>query len=309
MNRLLKKVTLLLMFVLFAVGLVSCGSSNAGSSSSNESSSVYPLTLTDSFGGEVTLDKAPEKVVSVAPNMTELVYKLGAGNMLVGRTDYCDYPEEALNVESIGTLRTPDIEKIISLEPDLVLTSTHFNEENAQKLESAGIKVLSLYEENNVDGVYTMIDTLGKALNKQTEAEETIKEMKTTIEDTTKKIEGLEKPKVYYVVGFGEYGDFSAPENTFVGQLIKLAGGNNIVPASDSWAFSLEKLIEADPEIIVVKKGDKENFMSTPGYSDLSAVKNGKVYEIDNNLLDRQGYRNAEGVKVLAEIFYPEAFK
>ena len=309
MNRLLKKVTLLLMFVLFAVGLVSCGSSNAGSSSSNESSSVYPLTLTDSFGGEVTLDKAPEKVVSVAPNMTELVYKLGAGNMLVGRTDYCDYPEEALNVESIGTLRTPDIEKIISLEPDLVLTSTHFNEENAQKLESAGIKVLSLYEENNVDGVYTMIDTLGKALNKQTEAEETIKEMKTTIEDTTKKIEGLEKSKVYYVVGFGEYGDFSAPENTFVGQLIKLAGGNNIVPASDSWAFSLEKLIEADPEIIVVKKGDKENFMSTPGYSDLSAVKNGKVYEIDNNLLDRQGYRNAEGVKVLAEIFYPEAFK
>lgn len=309
MNRLLKKVTLLLMFVLFAVGLVSCGSSNAGSSSSNESSSVYPLTLTDSFGGEVTLDKAPEKVVSVAPNMTELVYKLGAGNMLVGRTDYCDYPEEALNVESIGTLRTPDIEKIISLEPDLVLTSTHFNEENAQKLESAGIKVLSLYEENNVDGVYTMIDTLGKALNKQTEAEETIEEMKTTIEDTTKKIEGLEKPKVYYVVGFGEYGDFSAPENTFVGQLIKLAGGNNIVPASDSWAFSLEKLIEDDPEIIVVKKGDKENFMSTPGYSDLSAVKNGKVYEIDNNLLDRQGYRNAEGVKELAEIFYPEAFK
>ena len=186
MNRLLKKVTLLLMFVLFAVGLVSCGSSNAGSSSSNESSSVYPLTLTDSFGGEVTLDKAPEKVVSVAPNMTELVYKLGAGNMLVGRTDYCDYPEEALNVESIGTLRTPDIEKIISLEPDLVLTSTHFNEENAQKLESAGIKVLSLYEENNVDGVYTMIDTLGKALNKQTEAEETVKEMKAAIEDTTK---------------------------------------------------------------------------------------------------------------------------
>lgn len=309
MNRLLKKVTLLLMFVLFAVGLVSCGSSNAGSSSSNESSSVYPLTLTDSFGGEVTLDKAPEKVVSVAPNMTELVYKLGAGNMLVGRTDYCDYPEEALNVESIGTLRTPDIEKIISLEPDLVLTSTHFNEENAQKLESAGIKVLSLYEENNVDGVYTMIDTLGKALNKQTEAEETVKEMKAAIEDTTKKIEGLEKPKIYYVVGFGEYGDFSAPENTFVGQLIKLAGGDNIVPASDSWAFSLEKLIEADPEIIVVKKGDKENFMSTPGYSDLSAVKNGKVYEIDNNLLDRQGYRNAEGVKVLAEIFYPEAFK
>ena len=295
------------MITLFAMGLISCGNSNRNSAK-NESS-IYPLTLTDSYGEEVTLDKVPEKIVSAAPNMTELVYKLGAGDKLVGRTKYCDYPEEALNVESIGTLKTPDIEKIISLEPDLVLASTHFNEENAQKLENAGIKVLSLYEENNVDGVYTMIDTLGKALNKQSEADKTIEEMKSTINEVTEKVSKLEAPTVYYVVGFGDGGNYTAPENTFVGQLIKLAGGNNIVPASDSWSYSLEALIEADPEIIVVGEGLKESFKSAPTYNNLTAVKNDKVYEIDNNLLDRQGYRNAEGVKKLAEIFHPEAFK
>lgn len=308
MNKIFKKVTLVLMMItLFAMGLISCGNSNRNSAK-NESS-IYPLTLTDSYGEEVTLDKVPEKIVSAAPNMTELVYKLGAGDKLVGRTKYCDYPEEALNVESIGTLKTPDIEKIISLEPDLVLASTHFNEENAQKLENAGIKVLSLYEENNVDGVYTMIDTLGKALNKQSEADKTIEEMKSTINEVTEKVSKLEAPTVYYVVGFGDGGNYTAPENTFVGQLIKLAGGNNIVPASDSWSYSLEALIEADPEIIVVRKGEKEAFKSAPAYNNLTAVKNDKVYEIDNNLLDRQGYRNAEGVKNLAEIFHPEAFK
>lgn len=308
MKKTFKKVTLILMMVaLFAMGLVSCGNSNENSAKSE--SSVYPLTLTDSYGGTVTLDKAPEKIISVAPNMTELVYKLGAGDKLVGRTKYCDYPEEALNVESIGTLKTPDIEKIISLEPDLVLVSTHFSDENAQKLENAGIKVLALYEKNNVDGVYTMIDTLGKALDKQAEANETIEEMKTTINDVTNKVSKLQAPTVYYVVGFGDGGNYTAPENTFVGQLIKLAGGNNIVPPSDNWSYSSESLIEADPEIIVVGKGLKDAFKSTAPYNNLTAVKNDRVYEIDSNLLDRQGYRNAEGVKELAEIFHPEAFK
>lgn len=308
MKKIFKKATLVLMMIaVFAMGLVSCGNSNTNSSK-NESS-TYPLTLTDSYGVEVTLDKVPEKIISAAPNITELVYKLGAGDKLVGRTKYCDYPEEALNVESIGTLKNPDMEKIISLEPDLVIASTHFSEENAQKLEDAGIKVIQLYEKNNVDGVYTMIDILGKALDKQAEADKTIEEMKSTINEVTEKVSKLEAPTAYYVVGFGDGGDFTAPENTFVGQMIKLAGGNNIAPASDSWSFSLESLIEADPEIIVVRKGEKEAFKSAPTYNNLTAVKNDKVYEIDNNLLDRQGYRNAEGVKELAEIFHPEAFK
>lgn len=315
MKNLFKKFAVMFLVVICAVGFVGCAN-NKGKDEGNTakepekvSNVTYPITITDSFGKELTIEKEPTKIVSVAPNITELIFKLGAEDKLVGRTNYCDYPAEVSSIESIGTLRTPDIEKIISLEPDLVITSTHFNEENGAKLNEAGINVISLYEENDVNGVYTIIDTLGKITNKQSEADKTVAEMKATLSEVETKINGLEQPTVYYVVGYGEGGDFTAPVNTFVGQLIKLAGGNNIVPASDNWGYSLEALLEADPHIIVVRKGDKDNFMATEGYKELTAVKEGRVYEIDNNLLDRQGYRNAEGVLTLAKIFHPEAFK
>ncbi|MBE6072598.1 MAG: ABC transporter substrate-binding protein [Clostridium butyricum] len=314
MNKLLKKVSVLLLFLVMSIGLVSCGNNNqkgvndVNASAKSEMIS-YPIKITDSFGKEITLEKEPQKVISVAPNITEIIHKLGAEEKIAGRTDYCDYPEQVKNVESIGTVRKPDIEKIIGLEPDLVIASTHFDEENTAKLEEAGLKVIALYEENDVNGVYNMINILGTALNKQSESNEIVEEMKSSIDKVTEAVSGLEEPSVYYVVGYGEGGDFSAPANTFVGQLIKLAGGNNIVPESDNWSFSLEVLLEKDPDIIIVRSGEKENFISTEGYKELTAVKEDRVYEIDNNLLDRQGYRNSEGVFKLAQIFHPEALK
>ena len=317
MNKLLKKFTVALLLTVFTLGITGCGNTagNVNKNNSDSTSSVtngetkYPVTITDSFGTEITLEKEPQKVISIAPNITEMIFDLKAEDKLVGRTNYCDYPKDAESIESIGTMRNPDIEKIISLEPDLVVASTHFNEENAKKLQEAGIKTISLYEENQVTGVYTMIETLGIALNKNDQAKESVDQMKKTIDEVTSAVNGLEEPTVYYVVGYGEGGDFSAPENTFVGGLIKLAGGKDIVPASDNWKFSLEALLEADPYIIVLRSGEKEQFMAAEGYKELTAVKEGRVYEIDNNLIDRQGYRNAEGVLTLAKIFHPQAFK
>ena len=315
MNKLLKKIAAVSLSAVLMLGLVSCNNATKGESDNSSKESVligevsYPVTITDSFGKEVTLNEEPSKIISVAPNITEMIYKLGTEDKLVGRTNYCDYPEEVSSIESIGTLRKPDIEKIISLEPQLVITSTHFDDENTAKLEAAGISVIALYEEFNVTGVYTMIETLGTALNKQDEAAKTVADMKSTINKVEEAVEGLEEPTVYYVVQYGESGDFSAPENTFVGQLIDMAGGNNIVPEQDSWSYSLEALLEADPEIIVVRNGEKEGFESLEAYKELTAVKEGNVYEIDNNLIDRQGYRNAEGLLTLAKIFHPEAFE
>ena len=296
MNKLFKRFAAISLSTMIAFGLISCGNNaekkdNTANQSSQVGEVVYPVTITDSFGKEVTLDKEPKKIISVAPNITEMIYELGAEGKLVGRTDYCDYPKEVTNIESIGSLMTPDIEKIISLEPDLVITSTHFDKENTAKLEAAGIKIIGLYEEHDV------------------EATKDVAEMKSTIKEVTDAVKDLEEPTVYYVVGYGEYGDFSAPENTFAGEIIKLAGGDNIVPAQDNWSYSLEALLEADPEIIIIGNGMKDGFETAEGYKELTAVKEGKVYEIDNNLIDRQGYRNAEGVMTLAKIFHPEAFQ
>lgn len=311
MKNLFKHLFVVLLCIALTMGLVGCGQSNADITEKNNeqvTDNAYPVKIIDSFGKEVTLETEPMHVISVAPSVTEMIYAIGAEDKLVGRTDYCDYPEEASKIESIGSLTTPDLEKMISLEPDLVITSTHFDEENGAKLEQAGIPVIGLYEEFDVNGVYVQLETLGLALNRQQQAAKVVDEMKAKISDVQAKIEGLEAPSVYYVVGYGEYGDYSAPENTFVGQMIKLAGGKNIVPASDSWSYSLEALLEADPDIILVRNGEKDGFMTAEGYNELTAVKENHVYEIDGNLLERQSHRNAEGVEVLAQIMHPEAF-
>ena len=270
---------------------------------------AYPVELTDSYGDVVTLEYEPERIVSVAPNLTELLYELDASEKLVGRSDYCDYPEEVLDVETVGSLYTPDIEKIISLEPDLVIVSTHFDEENAAKLEELNIPVLTLYEEHNVTGVYDMIDILGTAINRNAQAADCVSKMQDTIDEVSTAVEGLEAPSVYYVVSYGEGGDFTAGGDTFIGGLIELAGGDNIAKNVSGWNITLEEIVEADPSIIITSEYDKEGFMSDANYTNLTAVKEGNVYTIDNNLLDRQGYRNAQGIKELAEIFHPEAFR
>lgn len=269
----------------------------------------YPVTITDSEGTEITFDREPEKVVSMAPNITETIYQLGIERKLVGRTDYCDYPEEALSIGSVGTMRSPDIEKIISLEPDVVIASTHFSEEANKQLTDLGVKVVVLYEEYEIDGVYPIIEKIGTILNVNEAATVAVNDMKTSISETKTRIEGLDNPDVYYVVGYGEYGDYTAGGDTFVGQIITMAGGNNIAQEVSGWSYSLESLVEADPDIIIISEDMKVDFEASENYKDLTAVKNGKVYGIDKNLLERQGYRNAEGLKTLAELIHPEAFK
>lgn len=273
-----------------------------------EKSVTYPVTVKDSEGSEIMIETEPEKVISLAPNITEMIFVLGSGDKLVGRTDYCDYPKEALEITSIGTLQEPDIEKIVSLEPDLVIASTHFSEESEKQLSDLGIKVLVLYEEHEIDGVYTMLETLGTVINAQEKSLKAVNDMKAVMDETKEVVSGLEAPSVYYVVGFGEYGDYTAGGDTFISQLITLAGGENIAKEVQGWSYSLESLVAADPDIILIDNTMKDAFISADHYKDLSAVKNGMVFGIDKSILERQGVRNAEGVRTIAEIFHADAF-
>ena len=269
----------------------------------------YPLGFTDSMGQVVVIEEEPERIISIAPNLTETIYGIGAGDKLVGRTDYCTWPEEVAEVESVGSIYPPDIEKIISLDPDVIFVSTHFGEEDADKLTQAGVSVVTLVDEATVDGVYGMIAALGEVLNRTEEAAACVEEMQSTIAEVTEAVEGLEAPSVYYVAGYGEYGDFTVGGDTFIGNMIELAGGDNIAKDISGWSYSLEELIEADPDIIIVSEIMGEGFASAPIYCDLTAVKEGRVYTPDVNPIERQSHRNGEGIRILAEIFHPEAFE
>lgn len=318
MKNVIKKFTVVLLTVIMMVTFAACRNTkntaneeNSAGVKTEDLTTKYPYTLKDSNGNEVVIEKEPERIISVAPSITELVYGLGEGDKLVGRTDYCDYPAEAANVESIGSLTDPNIEKIIELKPDVVIASTHFKDDVAKKLQDLGIKIIVLYDANEFEGAYNSISTLGEILNAQDKAKDIVNTIKKDVESVKAAVEGKEAPTVYYVVGFGKAGDYTATGDTFIGQMIEMAGGNNIAKDATGWKYSLENIIENDPEYIIVSKNYdvKAQFISTDGYKELSAVKNNKVIEMDDNLLNRQGPRLGEGVKTLAKILHPDLFK
>ena len=270
---------------------------------------MYPCTVLSAEGGQVTLEKEPEKIISVSPTLTEMLYALDAGEKLIGRSDYCDYPSEVFEVESVGDIQTPDMERIISLNPDLVLVSDMVDGNFMEKMKSMDINVLFVDEMGSLSDVYDIMTMMGMVLNRNEKAASCVEEMKGTIAEVQEKVKDLDAPSIYYVVGFGEYGDFTAGGDTFAGELLALAGGDNISKNNQGWRITLEEIIEKDPYIIVLPTYYEEEFVKAPHYCDLTAVKEGRVYAIDNNMVDRQGFRNAEAVRILAEIFHPEAFK
>lgn len=278
--------------------------------SSQSKTAQYPMTIKDSNNNEVTLDKEPKNVVSIAPNITEIIYAIGAGSKLVGRTDYCDYPEEAKKVKSIGGLTDPNIEKIVELKPDLVIASTHFKPEVEKKLKDMGIKVAVIYSETNFDSVYKNISDIGLLLNVKQGSDKVVSDMKTKIDMVQSKVKNLNKPSLFYFVSYGKSLN-TAGKDTFIGKMIEMAGAKNAADDVTGWSYSLEKLVEKSPEVLVCSKNydAKKGIQNANGYKDLKAVKEDKLYEIDNNLLDRQGPRLADGLLELAKIVHPEAFK
>jgi iron complex transport system substrate-binding protein len=315
MKKSIKNLITAFLAVVMMVTFAACANTNnkedAAKVQKEDSITKYPYIVKDSKGKEVVIEKEPKKIISVAPSITELIYALGKGDELVGRTDYDDYPQQVKSVQSIGSLTDPNVEKIIELKPDVVVASTHFKDDVAKKLEDLGIKVIVLYNAKDFNGAYDVINTLGQIINAQDNAKNLVASMKKKIEDVKEKVKGKEAPKAYYVVGFGKDGDYTATGDTFIGQMIEMAGGNNIAKDGAGWKYSLEKIIENDPEYIVISKnyGMKDQFIATAGYKELSAVKNNKVIEIDDNLLNRQGPRLAEGVEALAKILQPSLFK
>ncbi|QAA34833.1 ABC transporter substrate-binding protein [Clostridium manihotivorum] len=270
---------------------------------------VKGIKITDSYNREVVLDKLPQRVVTLSPGATETIFALKKENVLVGRSDYDDYPEAVSKVEKVGGLENPNIEKITELKPDLVIAGAHFSKEVLKKLEDLGIKVAVLYGEDSFDGAYKNILDTSEVLGVKEDGQKIVDGMKKKVTQVEDKLKSAKKVKLYYVVDFGKE-DYTAGGDTFVGQLIEKAGGDNIAKDVKGWNYSFEKIVENNPDMIIVsdKYDAKKRFIQADRYKDLSAVKANKVFEIDDNMLVRQGPRQADGLEALAKILHPEAF-
>lgn len=316
----LNKVLYLFLCITMILSFSACGNTSNKGKESSENKSIetkdtnksYPKKIKDFLGKEITLEKEPTRVVSLAPSATETIFALGRGNLLVGRTDYCNYPKEATKIESIGKLDEPNVEKIISLKPDVVFSTSLTKPGIIKKLQDANIKVLNILENTmGFEDVYKNINLFGDTLNAKDKSDEVIKNMKDKVTSISNKTKNTKKPKVYYVISYGEAGDYTATGDTFINELINLAGADNIAKDAKGWKYTKEKIIANNPDIIIVSKymDSKKGFMSNPSYKSLKAVKENKVFEIDNNNLDIPSPRLVDGLEELTKIIHPELFK
>lgn len=311
----MKRLLCFLTAILILISLSGCNN-NINELNNEDNSEVinnndikYPMSIIDKFGDEIIIEKEPETVISFSPELVEIMYAIDAGDKLIGRSLYCNYPEETSTVPDMGDLFNLNIETIVESNPDLLLLSSMVTLDIADSLKNNGINVLVLDEDTSFDGVYEYINILGKVFNKEKEAENLNLKMKADIKQIQDKVENLEKPTVYFIVGFGEF-DSTATGDTFTSEILEMAGAINAAADGEKWMYNIERLVEKDPDYLLCsnKFDSKNQIMITEGYKDLTAVKENRIFEVDEDIFSRQGPRIVEAISVLAEYLHPEAF-
>lgn len=275
--------------------LVMIGCNNPSASVKDEQQTV---TYTDDYGTTVDIPLHPKRIVSTSPAVTEIIYALGGSHLLVGRTDFCSYPPEVADVESIGGISNLNIEKIMSLSPDLVISGSMIPKKSTVQMGKMGVPTVCVIEQKRYDGLYDNISKIGKLIGRTTAADSLNALLRAQLADLD--LQTNAQPKsVYYVVGFGPSGNFTAGGDSFINDIIKMAGGRNIAEDVSGWSYSLESLMTQDPDYIVIRREDSATFCNTTPYNRLKAVKKGHVIGIESGLIDLQVPRNTEAIQFL----------
>jgi iron complex transport system substrate-binding protein len=276
------------------------------------------ITLTDGLKREVKLAQPAQRVISIAPSNTELLFAIGAGSQLIGRDDLSDFPADAKSIENIGSaFGKLNTEAIVALKPDLILAAEINAPEQVKTLEDLGLTVYWLANPQDFDGLYANLKIVGTLTGHAAEADQLSKSIETRYKAVTEKVAtSSKKPSVFYEIDATDpTKPYTTGPGTFIDKLIDLAGGHNIGQAlKDQFAqISSEELIKVNPDIIVL--GDSlygvtpESIAQRAGWDKLSAVKNKAVYTFDDNLVSRPGPRLIDGLEAFAKLFHPELFK
>lgn len=269
-----------------ALALMLCGAAMA--------ETVYPYTVTDMGGNEITIEEQPTVVVSLTPSNTEVLYALGAGALVKGVDSYSNYPAEAAeNATSVGSYVDTDIEAVLALEPDVVFAGAGTLQEEARaQLADAGVVVVES-EAMDYASIPASIQLVAGILN--IDAQPLLTEMSDKEAALLESAPEAGSCTVYFALSFGEYGEWSAGPGTFIDTMITMAGGTNIMNDPENpWPNpSLESILEADPDVILVSGGDEmaQLLLEGDAYQDLTAVQNGHVYGVDADMSNRPGPR------------------
>jgi iron complex transport system substrate-binding protein len=271
------------------------------------------VTVTDMTGREITLDAPATKIVALTAADCEILYAIGAGNTLVGRGEYCDYPAEVVSVPSVQSGAGTNIEQIIALAPQVVVMSTMAQtEEQVAQIEAAGIRVV-VSDAKDIAGVYTAIGLIGKLVGHDAEAAAVIDGMKATFDKAAADAAASGKGgTIYFEVSPLQYGLWTAGSGTFMNEVAGMLGLTNIFADLTGWAeISEEQVIERNPDYIVTVSmyfgegpSPEEEILSRAGWENITAVRNGAILNLQNNELSRPGPRIADGAQMLYDFVF-----
>jgi iron complex transport system substrate-binding protein len=276
------------------------------------------ITLTDGLNRTVTLEHPAQKIVSGAPSNTEILFAIGAGGQTIGRDEFSDFPAQAKTLPNVGG---PDgklnLEAISKLQPDLVLLASINTPEQVKALENLGIKVFYLANPNDFNGLYDNLKTVGVLTGHEKEATSLSGSLQQRIGAIEKKVAAVSaKPNVFYELdGSDPSKPWTTGPQTYMDQLLALAGGQNAAHGlSSQWAqISQEELLVQNPDIILLGDGAYgttiDQVAKRTGWDVMKAVKDGKIFTLDDNLISRPGPRMVDGLETIVKIIHPELFK
>ena len=282
-----------------------------------QSKLTFPVDITDQMGRQVRIEKMPETIVSLSPGHTEIVFALGLEDRLVGVTEFCDYPEAANDKPKIGGFSTVDIERVVGIQPDLILAANIHKKEVIPELERLGLTVICL-DPTTLEEVLEAITLVGKCSGQEEKASQLVTGMGDRIKAITDKTSNLtqaERPRVFYTLWHKP--PMTVGSDTRIHELIELAGGINIAQGLGKGypTMSLSAVIIANPQVIVAGTGHGAGKDSTfhfvetePGLRNTYARINGQVYKINTDLVGRPGPRMVDGLEQMAKVIHPEIF-
>jgi len=274
----------------------------------------YPMTVTDMAGREVTIPAEPQRIVSLAPSITEILFALNLGDRVAGVTEYCNYPPEATQKPKVGGFSDVSMEKLLEAQPDLVLAASIHMAQVLPELEKQGLTVMVI-DAHDFPGVLDSIRLIGKVTGADEAAETLTARMQERADKVAQAVAGRERPRVYWEL---DPTLWTVGPGSFVQDLIERAGGENIAANAEmAWVqLSAEAIIAADPEVIFLADhpwGESaETVKARAGWEKISAVVNGRIVELteeQGDIVSRPGPRVVDALELIARALHPDAFQ
>ncbi len=313
--------SLLAFMMALSIILSGCGSAseNEQESKNSESStaSTFPVTVTDGTGEEITIEDKPERIVSLLPSNTETAYALGLEDEIVGVSDYDNYPESVSEKTKLGGIEI-NVEKLLELNPDLALLSASQganDKETIKQFQSAGIDVVVVPDANSIEGAYEIIELIAKSTGKEAEGKEIIADMKKEVSAFKEKSADVKESKKVWIEVSASPDLYTTGSSTFMNEMLEIIGAENIAADQEGWVtMSEETVIERNPDVIITTYGDyvdnpEEQVYARSGWTEVKAVKNKEVYDVNSDTVTRPGPRLIDGLREIAKAVYPDVYK